>query len=538
MDIEDVGTDIDAPTRGSQIKDINKALVFPKKNIQKDQGHPLNFDGESKGSGTVPGTQKIYLKTYGCSHNVSDSEYMEGILSNYGYKMEKDPSKADLWLLNSCTVKDPSQAAFMHLVNKAKDLGTPCVVAGCVSQADQSIKGLEDVSVVGISQIDRVVEVVEQTLQGDTVKLLAKKSLPALDLPKIRKNRLIEIIPLSTGCLGSCTYCKTKHARGKLGSYSLDAIISRAQLAIKEGVSEIWLSSEDTGAYGIDIGTNIAILLRKLVEVLPDENVDGSGGVMLRVGMTNPPYILEHLEAVAQILNHPKVFAFLHVPVQAGSNRVLDAMRREYTVEEYRRVVDFIIAHVPGVTIQTDIICGFPNETEADFDQTMKLIQDHKLATTHISQFYPRPGTPAAKMTRINTQVVKNRSKRLTELFESFTPYVDMPGQCVKVWFGTELSDEGRNVGHTKGYVKVLVPKNDSLPGKSAWVRIKCVHRFHVEGDIEERTSPKLVEEDKGMQTSEKAGKQKITWSGTSALLAIAAIGGAWLVLYKRRGAK
>jgi len=203
MDIEDVGAGVDAPTRGSQ-KDINKALVFPKKTAEGNK-HPSSFD-ETKSS--VPGTQKIYLKTYGCSHNVSDSEYMEGILTNYGYRMETDPAKADLWLLNSCTVKDPSQAAFMHLVHKAKDIGTPVVVAGCVSQADQSIKGLEDVSVVGISQIDRVVEVVEQTLLGDTVKLLAKKSLPALDLPKIRKNRLVEIIPLSTGCLGSCTYCK------------------------------------------------------------------------------------------------------------------------------------------------------------------------------------------------------------------------------------------------------------------------------------------------------------------------------------------
>ena len=125
----------------------------------------------------------------------------------------------------------------MHLVKKAKDSGIPVVVAGCVSQADQSIKGLEDVSVVGISQIDRVVEVVEQTLQGDTVKLLAKKALPSLDLPKIRKNRLIEIIPLSTGCLGSCTYCKTKHARGKLGSYTLEAIVARAKQAVEEGVA-------------------------------------------------------------------------------------------------------------------------------------------------------------------------------------------------------------------------------------------------------------------------------------------------------------
>lgn len=349
----------------------------------------------------IPGTQKIWLKTYGCSHNVSDSEYMEGILQQYGFQMTSNQEEADLWLVNSCTVKDPSQAAFMHVVNKAKEDNKHIVVAGCVSQADRSIPGLDDVSQVGITQIDRVVEVVESTLNGNTIKLLSKKALPKLDLPKVRKNPLIEIIPLSTGCLGACTYCKTKHARGKLGSYEVDAIVSRVREVITEGVSEIWLSSEDTGAYGIDLNTNIVVLLQEIIKVLPDK------GVMLRVGMTNPPYILQHLDDIADILNNDKVFAFLHIPVQSGSNAVLDAMNREYTVEEFRKVVDLLQAKVPDVTIATDIICGFPNETESDFDQTMDLINYYKLAIVNISQFYPRPGTPAAKMKRIATQIVK-----------------------------------------------------------------------------------------------------------------------------------
>ena len=168
-----------------------------------------------------------------------------------------------------------------------------------------------------MTQIDRVVEVVEEALKGYKVKLLAKKELPRLDLPKIRKNKLVEIIPLSTGCLGSCTYCKTRHARGKLGSYAPEAIVERARLAIKEGVMEIWLTSEDTGAYGRDINTDIPTLLKSIIKVMPNHT-------MLRVGMTNPPYILEHLTAMADILNHPRVYQFLHVPVQSGSNAVLD----------------------------------------------------------------------------------------------------------------------------------------------------------------------------------------------------------------------
>jgi len=162
--------------------------------------------------------------------------------------------------------------------------------------------------VIGVTQIDRVVEVVEEALKGHNVKLLAKKELPILDLPKIRKNQFVEIIPLSTGCLGSCTYCKTRHARGKLGSYDPNAIVERVKQAIAEGVLEIWLTSEDTGAYGRDIGTSLPVLLKSIIAVMPPPT-------MLRVGMTNPPYILEHLDAMGDILNHPRVYSFLHVPV-------------------------------------------------------------------------------------------------------------------------------------------------------------------------------------------------------------------------------
>ena len=318
--------------------------------LLRNKQHAQDVEEAKKNS--VPGTQSIYVKTYGCSHNISDGEYMEGILSDFGYRIESDPAKADLWLLNSCTVKDPSQAAFVNLVNKGKAENKHVVVAGCVPQGDKSIPALSDVSQVGITQIDRVVEVVESTLAGENVKLLKKKELPSLDLPKKRKNRLVEIIPLSTGCLGSCTYCKTKHARGVLGSYSPEAIVDRVRSVVAEPlekrVSEIWMTSEDTGAYGRDIDTDIGVLLKRVVKELPDADQDGRGGVMLRVGMTNPPYILEHLEVVAEVLSHPKVFAFLHVPVQSGSNRVLDAMRREYTVEEYRRCVTSSLSVYPA----------------------------------------------------------------------------------------------------------------------------------------------------------------------------------------------
>jgi threonylcarbamoyladenosine tRNA methylthiotransferase CDKAL1 len=147
----------------------------------------------------VPGTQKVYVKTQGCSHNISDGEFMMGLLSEYGYSLVDKMEESDACLFNSCTVKNPSQDTFLFNVEKARKMGKAVVVSGCVPQGDRNLKELDDVSILGVTQIDRVVEVMEETIKGNTVRLLAKKELPTLDLPKIRKNKLLEIIPLSTG---------------------------------------------------------------------------------------------------------------------------------------------------------------------------------------------------------------------------------------------------------------------------------------------------------------------------------------------------
>ena len=364
----------------------------------------------------VSGMSSVFVKTWGCAHNNSDSEYMAGQLAAQGYTISQDKESADLWLLNSCTVKNPAEEHFKNEVKAGLDGHKKVVVAGCVPQGKQDSEYLKGLSMIGVQQIDRVVEVVEETLKGNSVRMFStkreqgKKSGGAkLDLPKIRRNPLVEIIAINTGCLNQCTYCKTKHARGELGSYSPDEIIARARQSFTEGVCEIWLTSEDTGAYGRDIGTNLPELLEQLVKVIPE-------GCRLRLGMTNPPYILDHLQEMAEILNHDRVYSFLHVPVQSGSDAVLRDMRREYSVAEFERVVDYLTEHVPGITIITDIIAGFPTETAQDFQETLDLVEKYKFPSLFINQFFPRPGTPAAKMKRIPTQEVKERTKQITGL--------------------------------------------------------------------------------------------------------------------------
>lgn len=291
-----------------------------------------------------------------------------------------------------------------------------------------------------------------------------------LQLPKMRKNKLIEIIAISTGCLNQCTYCKTKHARGNLGSYPPDEIVQRAIESFNEGAVELWLTSEDTGAYGLDIQTNLPELLWRLVAIIPE-------GCMMRIGMTNPPYILNHLEEIAKILSHPRVYAFLHVPVQSGSNQVLADMKREYSIEEFETVVTFLRQRVPGVSIATDIICGFPTETEEDFSETLSVCEKFKFPSLFINQFYPRKGTPAARMPKIPTDMVKQRTKRLTELFHSYTTYDHRIGEVQEILITEEAKNGIELIGHNKFYEQVLVRKEPELMGKCIKVIVKSAKK-------------------------------------------------------------
>ncbi|XP_057331761.1 threonylcarbamoyladenosine tRNA methylthiotransferase [Microplitis mediator] len=423
-------------------------------------------------SSIIPGTQTIYLKTWGCTHNSSDTEYMAGQLAAFGYQLTEEKDKADLWLLNSCTVKAPAEDHFRNEIEAGQKNGKHVVVAGCVPQGAPKTGFLKGLSVIGVQQIDRVVEVVEETLKGNTVRFLGQKKEAgrkiggaSLSLPKVRRNPLIEIIAISTGCLNQCTYCKTKHARGQLGSYPPEEIVARAQQAFEEGVVELWLTSEDTGAYGRDIGTNLPELLWKIIEIIPDD-------CMMRVGMTNPPYILEHLEEISRILNHPRVYSFLHVPVQSGSDQVLVDMKREYSRAEFQQVVDFLNDKVPGVTIVTDIICGFPTETDKDFAETMSLCIKNKFPSLFINQFFPRPGTPAAKMPKVPTKLVKRRTKELSDFFQSYEPYGHKVGEVQRVLV-TEISHDKKHfVGHNKFYEQILLPMKEEIMGKMVTVKI------------------------------------------------------------------
>uniref|UniRef100_A0A0N4ZES2 tRNA-t(6)A37 methylthiotransferase n=1 Tax=Parastrongyloides trichosuri TaxID=131310 RepID=A0A0N4ZES2_PARTI len=426
----------------------------------------------------VPWTKSVYVRTWGCSHNNSDSEYMSGLLSKAGFPVVKNKEDADVWLLNSCTVKTPSETTFMNQIEEAKGKGKNVVVAGCVSQAAPNEPYLKDISIIGVKQIDQVVNVVEETIKGNTVRLLSHKRKDApLSAPKIRKNDLIEILAINSGCLNNCTYCKTKLARGDLVSYPLEELVQTAKNAFEvDGCKELWLTSEDLGAYGRDIGLVLPDLLKELIKVIPED-------CMMRLGMTNPPYILDHLDEIAEILNHPRVYSFLHIPVQAGSDSVLGEMKREYTREHFCQIVDYMKEHVPNIYIATDFICAFPTETEEDFEESMDLVKKYKFPSLYINQFYPRSGTPAARLKKINTIEAKRRTGAMTDLFNTYSRYDESRiGNIERVLVCETATDKIHLVGHNKTYEHILVPYKEDLLGKWVEVEIVEISKFHMKG--------------------------------------------------------
>ena len=479
MDIEDAGELLENVISNKSNNDQHqKTQIINKKQKEREKNSSYN---EKK---------KIYVRTFGCSHNASDSEYMVGILAKEGYEIVDNLEDSDLTIINSCTVKSPSQAAFINLALKSKQKNKHVVVGGCVPQAERNLKGLENCSIVGVSQIDKIDYIVKQTFEGNTVRLLENKTLPSLLLPKIRRNKYIEIIPISQGCLGSCTYCKTKQARGKLISYPTKQIVEACKRAWENNAKELWITSEDTGVYGRDIGTNLPNLMVEILKYVPKD-------VMIRIGMANPPYILENVNQMIKILNHPNVYSFIHIPVQSGSNAVLDKMLREYTIEEFNYLCDKFLDGVPNITIATDIICGFPSEKRENFQETLNLVEKYKFPVINISQFYPRPGTVAAKWKKIDTKEVHYRSKALDELFNSYSNYKHLLNTEQRVWVH-DTNEEAKNkkenmmVAHNKSYVKVLIPKDEELYGKELLVKIKEVSKWHCVGEIIDK-NPKPI---------------------------------------------
>jgi MiaB-like tRNA modifying enzyme len=300
------------------------------------------------------------------------------------------------------------------VIRRLSSAGKPLIIAGCMPKTEQRVieRIAPQASMVGPDSIEHIVEAVNAAIKGDKAVFVADGRKAKTGFPRIRKERNVAVIVASSGCLSDCSYCSVKFARGKLRSYPIDELAKEAETLVEDGCKEIQITSQDNGCYGADIGTNIAELLERICKV--------PGDFKIRVGMMNPTYVREPnlLAALIGAYKNPKVSRFLHLPVQSGSDKILKAMKRGYTVSDFEKIVAAFRAEIPGIYVSTDIIVGFPGETDEDFQKTIELIEKIKPGKVNISKFGARPNTEAARMGQLPVKIANERSRRLHGLLE------------------------------------------------------------------------------------------------------------------------
>ena len=405
---------------------------------------------------------KIWVESYGCSASFADAEMISGLIVNGGHILASSAKDSDLNLIVTCSVKD---ATANKMVNRIKRLKSkPLVVAGCLAKAEpKSVQKFSpNASLMGPNSIGKTLQIIDHTLSGRKEIELEDSDITKTGLPKVRLNPIVGIVEIASGCMSDCTFCQTKLARGDLQSYRLGDIVRQVEHEVDDGCKEIWLTSTDNGCYGLDIGTTLPELINKVAEI-PKE-------FMIRVGMMNPMYMPKIKNDLVESFENDKVFKFLHVPVQSGSNDILHEMKRGHTAETFRDVVKKFKDRFSRFTISTDVIVGFPGETEQDFENTIQLIKDTKPDVVNLSRYSQRPGTKAAQMVQLDVAKIKDRSKKLFNLINQIT--LQNNQQWVG-WSGEVLFDEqtddmvrGRNFAYKPIFVDGMVQVGDKATVK------------------------------------------------------------------------
>jgi len=420
---------------------------------------------------------KIYLETYGCSANKNDSEIMLALLKQANFEIVNNPKDADLNIINTCVVKQATASRMVHRIRFLSSLNKPLIVAGCMAKAEKErVEKLNpNASLISPNSIDKIVDVAIDTLKG-IKRIEMNGNANKAKLPSIRFNPIIEIVQISSGCLSFCTFSETKFARGNLVSYRPSDIKEKVINAVKNGAKEIWITSQDNSAYGRDIGITLIDLLESLIEI--------EGNFWIRVGMMNPLHFKKlEIEKLAEIFKNEKIFKFLHLPVQSGSNEVLKHMRRGYTVEEFLDWVRIFRRIVKDITIATDIIVGYPTETERDFELTIELLKELKPDVVNLSKFSPRPNTYAAKLKQLHSKIVDERSKILHNLIREIS-YKN--NKKWKDWEGVALVDEKVKDGYIARniYYKPIF-LSEAKFGEFVKVKVKEIYSNFLVGEEE-----------------------------------------------------
>jgi threonylcarbamoyladenosine tRNA methylthiotransferase CDKAL1 len=427
----------------------------------------------------------FYIETYGCTMNKADSRIMSTLLKESNY-IETSIDDAEFIIINTCGVKQQTENKIKQRLEEmharyGESRNKHVIITGCLPHISKNyIAILKKIipSFAAILDLDNINEIAHilKRIKIDRRNLVLysqesiDKSQFLIDLPK---GKLTGILSISEGCEGNCTYCCVKNARKVLHTYNPETILKNAKHQVNQGAKQLFLTSQDCSTYHYE-RSNLADLVEKIHEI-PHE-------FFLRMGMVNPRFLLSESGQLNRIFSLEKVYKLLHVPIQSGSNRILEKMNRNYDIEKIREKIQSLKNQFPLLSISTDIICGFPEESEDDFEKTVDFIGWLKPDILNISKFTVRPGTKAKHMKQVDSREIKERSIWLSRLFRSYLTNIN---QSWKGWEGKVLilhegNNENQAFGRNFAYKNVFLNDYSGSYGSFVKVRIHKVDGFNL----------------------------------------------------------
>ncbi len=354
----------------------------------------------------------VYYEGYGCTQNLGEAEALQGVLEAAGHRTVADPARADVSILVTCGVIETTERHMLRRWHALAERTPRVVVTGCLVPLRTELftgPARERTTFVPIPEqpeLPRILQGIARTPETEAPGDVEATPVAAHPSPPSAAAE----VTLAQGCTSHCTYCFSRLARGPLRSVPLAELLGSVELAVRAGAREIRLSSLDTACWGEDLPTSDRLPeLLAALSGLP-------GDFQVRIGMMSPQSLSPIAVRYFDRLRSSRGFHFLHLPVQSGSDAVLAAMRRGYSVGEFRHWVAYARERIPGLMLSTDVIVGFPTETEADFDATLGLVEAVEPEILNVTRFSPRPLTPARRWPPLPARTLKERSRRLTEL--------------------------------------------------------------------------------------------------------------------------
>lgn len=430
-------------------------------------------------------TFRFYLKNFGCTQNIGEGENIRQILlSSRGTEVE-DMYSADVIIINSCAVKTPTEDKVIQYIYNCSMTDADVIVTGCLPKInpDRIKQACPDAILTPPNIGKSILKYVPlQLSNGDTYQMARLPENPVFynDQP------LTVIVPIAQGCLGSCTYCTVKYARGWLQSYPLTAVFEYTKKAIEMGARELYITAQDTATYGKDNGVNLVDLIKKILE--------NEGDFRIRIGMMSPNHAVDIIDDLLDLMeNDERIYRFLHIPVQSGSDKILELMKRQYNIEMFNQLISKIRTRFPLMTLSTDVIVGFPGETNTDFELTVKCIERNQFDIVNVSKYGDRPFAASTNFNnKIPSDITKNRSRIITEKVHEIQLARN------KEWIGWKgdaiiLKDTNKgNKFARNNYYRPIILLRGNL-GEKASVNIISNSRSSLKGDVE-RISPQIAE--------------------------------------------